>query len=83
MTTYQELVDELINKIIDGDNVGAQDSFNGVISAKMGDALEAKKMELAQSVYGREPQDDLDIEVQDDAAADNQETKDEHNEENR
>lgn len=83
MTTYQELVDELINKIIDGDNVGAQDSFNSVISAKMGDALAAKKIELAQSVYGSEPQDELDIEVQDDAAADNQETEDEHNEENR
>lgn len=46
-----QTLQDLIDKIIADDNVGAADSFNSAISAKVSDALDAKKFELAQSVY--------------------------------
>lgn len=52
-----EIIDQMIDKIIDGDNTGAQDDFNTAVSAKMTSALDAKKIELAQSIYARQQQE--------------------------
>lgn len=48
----QPTINDLIDKIIAGDNTGAQTDFNALVAAKMQDALDAKKIEIAQSVYG-------------------------------
>lgn len=45
-------IDKMIDKIIDGDNNSAKDDFEALINAKLQAALDAKKQELAQSVYG-------------------------------
>lgn len=47
----QEIIKGLIDKIAAGDNVGAQDDFSALISTRVSDALEARKQELAASVY--------------------------------
>ena len=48
----------MIDDIIDGNNTEARDSFDAAISNKLTDALDAKKIELAQSVYSKEEQDE-------------------------
>ena len=57
-----------INQVASGDAVGAKDLLNDLLAAKAFEALDAKKIELAQSVFtGKEVEDELDIEVQDTA----------------
>ena len=68
----QQAINDLINKIASGDNTGAQTDFNALIAAKVQDAIEVKKVELAQSVYGT-PAAEVETE---------QETEDEPNSEN-
>ena len=46
-----ELVNDMINKIVAGDNTTAKEDFESLISAKVSAALEAKKQEVAQSIY--------------------------------
>lgn len=50
-----ELINQMIDKIIDGDNVAAQSDFESIISQKMEVSLDAKKQEVAQSLYTSEP----------------------------
>lgn len=50
-------VDGMVDRIIDGDNTGAQADFEALISAKLSDALDAKKVEVARSIYGDEEED--------------------------
>lgn len=50
-----ELINQMIDKIIDGDNVAAQSDFESIISQKMEVSLDAKKQEVAQSLYTGEP----------------------------
>jgi len=57
MDTKQS-IDDLINKIIDGDNTSAMNNFNSIISDKINTTLDLKKQEVAQSIYGYEPQED-------------------------
>lgn len=52
-----ETINSMIDKIIDGDNVSAKEDFESLIAAKLSSALDAKKQEVAQSVYaGQEEQ---------------------------
>lgn len=44
-------ISDMIDKIYNGDNVGAKTDFEAIISQKMNDALEQKKVEIAQSLY--------------------------------
>lgn len=47
----QSSVDSLIDKIVSGDNTEAQSDFNSLIAAKVQDALDIRKAEIAQAVY--------------------------------
>ena len=44
----------MIDDIIDGNNTDAQDGFESALSNKLTDALDARKIELAQSIYSKE-----------------------------
>lgn len=46
-----EVIKNMIDKIAAGDNVSAQDDFESLVSKKLSDAIEAKKQEVAQSIY--------------------------------
>tara|TARA_B100000902_G_scaffold310336_1_gene299919 strand:- start:308 stop:472 length:165 start_codon:yes stop_codon:yes gene_type:complete len=46
-------VENIINHLKDGDNVKANKEFDGVISQKVSDALDAKKIELASTLIQR------------------------------
>lgn len=63
-----QTLQDLIDKIIAGDNLGASDSFNSAISAKVIDALDAKKFELAQSVYSTPEPEDSPVEEPEEAS---------------
>lgn len=47
----KDLVSSMIDKVAAGENTAAQEDFEAALSAKMAAALDAKKIELAQSVY--------------------------------
>jgi len=46
-----QMINSLIDKVISGDTSGASDDFKAVISAKAAEALDARKVDLAQSLY--------------------------------
>ena len=41
---------EMIDAIVTGDNVAAQEAFNYAISNKVGDALEIKRKEISKDI---------------------------------
>lgn len=55
----REIINKMIDDIIDGNNTDAKDSFESALSAKLTDALDAKKIEIAQSIYSKEVQDEF------------------------
>lgn len=63
----QEILSSLIDKIITGDNTGAQDNFSAIMSSRLNDALNDKKVELAQAVYSsQQPENGVEQEEQED-----------------
>ena len=50
-------VDELIQNLKDGNNVGANKQFNTVMADKMTAALDAKKIEIASSMVQRKAEE--------------------------
>ena len=54
----REIINKMIDDIIDGNNTDAKDGFETALSNKLTDALDARKIELAQSVYTKEVQDE-------------------------
>jgi len=50
-------VDELIQNLKDGNNVGANKQFNTVMADKMTAALDAKKIEIASGMVQRKAQE--------------------------
>lgn len=56
MDTKQS-IDDMINKIIDGDNIGAQEDFHSIIADKINTVIDLKKQEVAASIYGSEQAD--------------------------
>ena len=44
----------MIDDIIDGNNTDAKDGFESALSSKLTDALDARKVEIAQSLYNQE-----------------------------
>ena len=46
-----EQINGMIDKILGGDNTSAKEDFEALISAKVASAIEAKKQEVAQSIY--------------------------------
>jgi hypothetical protein len=54
-----------INQVATGNAVGAKELLNDLLASRAFEALDTKKIELAQSLYGGE--ENLDVEVQDTA----------------
>jgi hypothetical protein len=54
----KQIINQMIDDIIDGNNTDARDSFDAAISNKLTDALDVRKIELAQSIYSKEVQDE-------------------------
>lgn len=48
----KEQIAALINQIVDGENSEAQDTFQHIVSSKVSDYLDLKKLELAGAIYG-------------------------------
>ena len=48
----------MIDDIIDGNNTDAQDGFESALSTKLTDAIDARKIEIAQSLYNQEVEED-------------------------
>lgn len=64
-----ETINSMIDKIIDGDNASAKEDFESLIAAKLSSALDAKKQEVAQSIYqNQEVTDDEDQEADSEVA---------------
>jgi len=49
-----EIINKMIDDIIDGNNTDAKDGFESALSSKLTDALDARKVEIAQSLYNQE-----------------------------
>lgn len=45
-----ELVRQMLDNVIDDNQAEAQDNFNAVLAQKVTDALDARKIEIAQSL---------------------------------
>lgn len=52
------IINKMIDDIIDGNNTDAKDGFESALSNKLTDALNARKIELAQSIYTKEVEDE-------------------------
>lgn len=50
----QDLIKNIIDNIVSDDNVKAKSDFETIMTQKMADALDAKKVEIAQSIYSQE-----------------------------
>lgn len=55
----KETINSLIDKILDGENVSAKEDFDSLITQKMNDAMDSKKIEIASSIYGNEEPDEI------------------------
>ena len=53
-----EIINKMIDDIIDGNNTDAKDGFESALSNKLTDALDVRKIELAQSLYNQEEEDE-------------------------
>ena len=54
----------MIDDIIDGNNTDAKDGFESALSTKLTDAIDARKIEIAQSLYNQEVEIEEDESVQ-------------------
>ena len=50
----KELIDQMITDILAGNNVEAREIFDQAIGLKVSDALDVKKVEVAQAIYSRD-----------------------------
>lgn len=50
----KEIIDRFVDDVLDGNNIAAKEAFQNAISIKVSDAIEQKKVEVAQSVYNDE-----------------------------
>jgi hypothetical protein len=74
----KEFIDTMIMNILDGENVEAKEKFDQAIGLKVTDALDAKKVEVAQAIYSREVEDEdqdeyIDQEEEDEDTAETEE----------
>jgi hypothetical protein len=49
-----EIINKMIDDIIDGNNTDAKNGFESALSTKLTDAIDARKIEIAQSLYNQE-----------------------------
>jgi hypothetical protein len=59
-----EIINKMIDDIIDGNNTDAKDGFESALSTKLTDAIDARKIEIAQSLYNQEVEVEEDESVQ-------------------
>lgn len=52
METTDQIRD-MISSILDGNNVGAQETFNDIVATKVSAALDDRKIELAQTIFNK------------------------------
>jgi len=70
----KEFIDTMIMNILDGENVEAKEKFDQAIGLKVTDALDAKKVEVAQAIYSRDDSDeDQEQEEEDEDTAETEE----------
>lgn len=62
---HSEIISNMIDKIIQGDNVSAKEDYEALISSKLQAALDDKKVEVAQSIYGSDQPDDDTVSIED------------------
>lgn len=51
-------IDDMINSVLEKQPDTFKDAFNSVMQAKIADAIEYKKQEVAQSMYSDEPDEE-------------------------
>jgi len=51
---HSDVIRSMVDTILQDKNSDAQSIFKDIIGAKMADAIENKKIELAQTIYSRE-----------------------------
>ena len=54
----REDISNFIARVVNGDNTAAKDDFENIIAQKLNDAIDQKKIEVAQSVYGTQGTED-------------------------
>ena len=64
----KDIIDSLIDDILDGNNSEAQEKFDSAIASKVVDTLDARKKELAQTIYSSEEDGSTEEEQSTDAA---------------
>lgn len=56
-------INDLVNALKNGDNVGAESAFNGVMADRINSAMDDRKIELAQGMMGMAQEvEDTDLE---------------------
>ena len=53
----QVMINKMIDDILDGNSSDAQDTFSSIMSQKVTDALDTKKVEISQTLYSQEEPD--------------------------
>lgn len=54
MSEYSEVIKSMVDNILGGNNVEAQDTMNTLLANKVTDALTDRKKEIATNLYNRE-----------------------------
>ena len=49
-----DVIRSMVDSILQGDSIKAKSVFDSLVSAKVSDAIDNKKVELAQNIYSRE-----------------------------
>lgn len=54
MSEYSEVIKSMVDSILGGNSVEAQDTMNTLLANKVSDAMDDKKKEIATTLYNRE-----------------------------
>lgn len=52
---FSQVIDSMVTDIMNNSSSDARDKFNDIMASKLTDALDAKKVELQQTLYTSEP----------------------------
>lgn len=52
---FSQIIDSMVTDIMNNSSSDARDKFSDIMSAKLTDALDARKIELQQNLYKSEP----------------------------
>jgi len=54
---HNEAITKMIDDIIAGNNTEAEDNFKNIISTKVSDALDQRKIEVASNIYNNDQEE--------------------------